>query len=165
MSETRYNIKETESKWQKIWDDAGTFEVTEDPSREKCYVLAMLPYPSGRIHMGHVRNYSLSDVVARYKKMKGYNVLNPMGWDALGLPAENAALERNVHPGTWTYKNIAEMKAQLLSMGLAIDWSREVATCHPQYYKHEQKMFLDISLLQKNIIKKELLIQKKLLDV
>ena len=143
MSETRYNIKETESKWQKIWDDAGTFEVTEDPSREKCYVLAMLPYPSGRIHMGHVRNYSLSDVVARYKKMKGYNVLNPMGWDALGLPAENAALERNVHPGTWTYKNIAEMKAQLLSMGLAIDWSREVATCHPQYYKHEQKMFLD----------------------
>ena len=143
MSETRYNIKETESKWQKIWDDAGTFEVTEDPSREKCYVLAMLPYPSGRIHMGHVRNYSLSDVVARYKKMKGYNVLNPMGWDALGLPAENAALERNVHPGTWTYNNIAEMKAQLLSMGLAIDWSREVATCHPKYYKHEQKMFLD----------------------
>lgn len=143
MSETRYNIKETESKWQKIWDDAGTFEVTEDPSREKCYVLAMLPYPSGRIHMGHVRNYSLSDVVARYKKMKGFNVLNPMGWDALGLPAENAALERNIHPGTWTYSNIAEMKAQLLSMGLAIDWSREVATCHPKYYKHEQKMFLD----------------------
>ena len=143
MSENRYNIKETESKWQKVWNDAGTFEVTEDPSREKCYVLAMLPYPSGRIHMGHVRNYSLSDVVARYKKMKGYNVLNPMGWDALGLPAENAALERSIHPGTWTYSNIEEMKTQLLSMGLAIDWSREIATCHPQYYKHEQKMFLD----------------------
>lgn len=143
MSSTRYNIKETEAKWRKIWAERGTFTVTEDPTREKCYVLAMLPYPSGRIHMGHVRNYSLSDIVARYKKMKGFNVLNPMGWDALGLPAENAALERNVHPETWTYKNIAEMKAQLLSMGLAIDWTREVATCHPEYYRHEQKMFLD----------------------
>lgn len=143
MSATRYNIKETEEKWSKAWAEQGTFEVTEDPSREKCYVLAMLPYPSGRIHMGHVRNYSLSDVVARYKKMKGFNVLNPMGWDALGLPAENAALERNIHPGTWTYNNIKEMKAQLLSMGLAIDWSREVATCHPEYYRHEQQMFLD----------------------
>jgi leucyl-tRNA synthetase len=143
MSEIRYNIKETEAKWQKTWVTNNTFEVTEDPSKEKAYVLAMLPYPSGRIHMGHVRNYSLSDVVARYKKMSGYNVLNPMGWDALGLPAENAALERNIHPGTWTYKNIEEMKTQLLDMGLAIDWTREVATCHPDYYRHEQKMFLD----------------------
>jgi leucyl-tRNA synthetase len=143
QSTTRYNIKETEAKWQKAWADQGTFEVTEDPNREKCYVLAMLPYPSGRIHMGHVRNYSLSDVVARYKKMKGFNVLNPMGWDALGLPAENAALERNIHPATWTYANIEEMKTQLLSMGLAIDWSREIATCDPSYYQHEQKMFLD----------------------
>jgi leucyl-tRNA synthetase len=142
-SPTRYNIKETEAKWSKTWIDQGTFEVTEDSSKPKSYVLAMLPYPSGRIHMGHVRNYSLSDAVARFKKMKGFNVLNPMGWDALGLPAENAALERNIHPGKWTYENIAEMKTQLLSMGLAIDWSREVATCDASYYKHEQKMFLD----------------------
>lgn len=142
-SATRYNIKETEAKWREAWNDQGTFEVVEDSSKPKSYVLAMLPYPSGRIHMGHVRNYSLSDAVARFKKMNGFNVLNPMGWDALGLPAENAALERNTHPGTWTYANIAEMKAQLLSMGLAIDWSREVATCDASYYKHEQKMFLD----------------------
>jgi len=143
MSETRYNIKETEGKWQKRWIDDRTFNVTEDPSKEKCYVLAMLPYPSGRIHMGHVRNYSLSDIVARYKKMKGYNVLNPMGWDAFGLPAENAALERNIHPATWTYKNIDEMREQLQAMGLAIDWEREIATCHPKYYRHQQKLFLD----------------------
>lgn len=143
ISPTRYNIKETEVKWQKEWTDQGTFNVTEDPAKEKCYVLSMLPYPSGRIHMGHVRNYSLSDIIARYKKMQGFNVLNPMGWDALGLPAENAALERNTHPGTWTYANIKEMKEQLLSMGFAIDWDREIATCHPKYYKHEQKMFLD----------------------
>jgi len=139
----RYNIRDTESKWQKIWNDSKSFEVTEDATREKFYVLAMLPYPSGRIHVGHVRNYSLSDVVARYKKAKGFNVLNPMGWDALGLPAENAAMQNNLHPKDWTYDNIAQMKAQLLSMGLAIDWSREVATCDPDYYRHEQKMFID----------------------
>ncbi len=143
MSEERYNIKETEAKWRDVWLTQKSFEVTEDKSKPKSYVLAMLPYPSGRIHVGHVRNYSLSDVVARYKKAKGYNVLNPMGWDALGLPAENAAMERNVHPKDWTYDNIAQMKEQLLSMGLAIDWSREVATCDPSYYKHEQKMFID----------------------
>ncbi|MBU6235625.1 MAG: leucine--tRNA ligase [Alphaproteobacteria bacterium] len=139
----RYNIKETESKWRKIWADKKSFEVTEDTSKPKAYVLAMLPYPSGRIHVGHVRNYTLSDVVARYKRANGYNVLNPMGWDALGLPAENAAMERGTHPADWTYQNIAQMKAQLLSMGLAIDWSREVATCAPEYYKHEQKMFIE----------------------
>lgn len=143
MTNERYNIKETEKKWRDTWTDRKSFEVTEDTSKPKSYVLAMLPYPSGRIHVGHVRNYSLSDVVARYKKAKGFNVLNPMGWDALGLPAENAAMERNTHPKDWTYENIAQMKAQLLSMGLAIDWSREVATCDPSYYKHEQKMFID----------------------
>ena len=142
MSE-RYNIKESEARWRKVWQDKKSFEVSEDPSKQKYYVLAMLPYPSGRIHVGHVRNYTLSDVVARYRKAQGYNVLNPMGWDALGLPAENAAMERKTHPAKWTYGNIAEMKAQLLSMGLAIDWSREVATCDPEYYMHEQKMFLD----------------------
>ena len=143
MTGDRYNIKETEAKWRKVWADKKSFEVTEDTSKPKAYVLAMLPYPSGRIHVGHVRNYTLSDVVARYKRANGYNVLNPMGWDALGLPAENAAMERNVHPSDWTYQNIAQMKAQLLSMGLAIDWSREVTTCGPEYYKHEQKMFIE----------------------
>ena len=144
MSSERYNIKEAESRWQKTWADQKCFEVTEDPSKPKSYVLAMLPYPSGRIHVGHVRNYTLSDVVARYKKARGFNVLNPMGWDAMGLPAENAAIERNVHPAEWTYANIAQMKAQMLTMGLAIDWSREIASCHPNYYKPQQKMFLDL---------------------
>ena len=128
MSE-RYNIKETESKWQNEWAERGTFTVTEDPSKDPYYVLAMLPYPSGRLHMGHVRNYTLSDVVPRYRKAQGYNVLNPMGWDALGLPAENAAIKGNMHPSDWTYANIEEMKQQMFAMGLAFDWSREVATC------------------------------------
>jgi leucyl-tRNA synthetase len=140
---TRYNIKETETKWRDRWAAQKSFEVHEDESKSKYYVLAMLPYPSGRIHIGHVRNYTLSDVVARYRKAQGFNVLNPMGWDALGLPAENAAMERGTHPSDWTYSNIEQMKAQLVSMGLAIDWSREVATCHPKYYKHEQKMFIE----------------------
>jgi leucyl-tRNA synthetase len=146
----RYNIKETENKWQEIWEKRKCFEVTEDQSKEKCYVLAMFPYPSGRIHVGHVRNYTLSDVVARYKKAKGFNVLNPMGWDALGLPAENAAIDNNSHPKDWTYSNIEAMREQLKSMGLAIDWSREVYTCAPEYYRHEQKMFLDF--LDKEIV-------------
>jgi leucyl-tRNA synthetase len=140
---SRYNIRETEEKWRKSWADKKSFEVVEDATKEKFYVLAMLPYPSGRLHMGHVRNYTLSDVVARYRKAKGCNVLNPMGWDALGLPAENAALERGAHPATWTYGNIEAMRGQLKSMGLAIDWSREVTTCDPSYYKHEQKMFIE----------------------
>jgi len=139
----RYNHKMTEAKWQKVWEDRGCFQVHEDPERPKYYVLEMFPYPSGRIHMGHVRNYTLGDVVARYKKARGFNVLHPMGWDAFGLPAENAAIENKVHPGKWTRENIAEMRRQLKSMGLSYDWAREFATCEPEYYRHEQKMFLD----------------------
>ncbi|MEQ9326087.1 MAG: leucine--tRNA ligase, partial [Rhodospirillales bacterium] len=139
----RYNAKETEARWQQAWEDRGVFKVTEDRSRPKYYVLEMFPYPSGRIHMGHVRNYTLGDVVARYKAAQGFNVLHPMGWDAFGLPAENAAIENRSHPADWTRENIAAMRRQLRSMGLSYDWDREVATCEPDYYRHEQKMFLD----------------------
>lgn len=148
MSE-RYNIKVTEEKWQRLWAERGCFQVEEDSEAEKFYVLEMFPYPSGRIHVGHVRNYTLGDVVARYRKAQGYNVLHPMGWDAFGLPAENAAIERGRHPAEWTYENIAVMREQLKSMGLSIDWSREIATCSPDYYKHEQAMFL--KFLEKGI--------------
>lgn len=139
----RYNVKETEARWQSRWAEDGCFEVEADPSRPKYYVLEMFPYPSGRIHMGHVRNYTLGDVVARYKTARGFNVLHPMGWDAFGLPAENAAIERGVHPHKWTHENISAMRDQLKGMGLSYDWRREVATCDPSYYRHEQKMFLD----------------------
>ncbi len=143
MSIERYNAREAESRWQKVWEEQGIFVTRNDDPRAKYYVLEMFPYPSGRIHMGHVRNYAMGDVVARFKRATGCNVLHPMGWDAFGMPAENAAMERKVHPKAWTYQNIAAMKAQLKSMGLSLDWSREIATCDPQYYKHQQKMFLD----------------------
>ncbi len=138
----RYNVAETEAKWRSVWEDRAVFKATVDLSRPKYYVLEMFPYPSGRIHMGHVRNFTLGDVVARYKRAQGFNVLHPMGWDAFGLPAENAAFDAKVHPGDWTRENIKTMRGQLKSMGLAYDWSRELATCEPEYFKHEQKMFI-----------------------
>ena len=139
----RYNAKETESKWQAIWEESRCFTAREEPGRPKYYVLEMFPYPSGRIHMGHVRNYTLGDVVARYKHARGFNVLHPMGWDAFGLPAENAAIENRVHPAKWTRENIATMRDQLKSMGLSLDWRRELSTCEPDYYKQSQRIFLD----------------------
>jgi leucyl-tRNA synthetase len=139
----RYNAKESEKQWQAAWDAKGAFVTPNDWSRKKSYVLEMFPYPSGRIHMGHVRNYTMGDVLARFRRAQGYNVLHPMGWDAFGLPAENAARDKGVNPRTWTYENIDAMRTQLKSIGLAIDWSREFATCDPSYYKHQQALFLD----------------------
>jgi len=140
---SRYNFRTAEAEWQRTWDRLDCFTAREDPARDKYYVLEMFPYPSGRIHMGHLRCYTLGDVVARYKRARGFNVLHPMGWDAFGLPAENAAMEQQVHPAAWTYANIDTMREQLKSMGLALDWSREFATCDPGYYAHEQQLFLD----------------------
>ncbi len=140
---SRYNAREIEPKWQKKWEDAKVFLTEIDRAKPKYYVLEMFPYPSGRIHIGHGRNYVMGDVVARFKRAMGFNVLHPMGWDAFGLPAENAAIEQKIDPAKWTYSNIASMKAQLKLLGLSIDWSREFATCDPAYYKHQQKMFLD----------------------
>ncbi len=142
-SGARYNAQTVERKWQKIWAERDTFRTKDDPAKPKYYVLEMFPYPSGRIHMGHVRNYTLGDLVARYKRACGYDVLYPMGWDAFGTPAENAAIERGIHPASWTKQNIEAMKAPLKRLGFSYDWSREIATCDPDYYRHEQKMFLD----------------------
>jgi leucyl-tRNA synthetase len=140
----RYNPKETEPRWRKAWADADAFRAVIDPARPKYYVLEMFPYPSGRLHMGHVRNYALGDVIARFKRARGFSVLHPMGWDAFGLPAENAAIERGVDPKAWTYENIARMRDELKELGLSIDWSREFATCDLAYYGQQQALFLDL---------------------
>ncbi|NNH58927.1 leucine--tRNA ligase [Rhizobium laguerreae] len=150
MATERYNPRDAEPRWQQKWNEDKVFETDNADPREKYYVLEMFPYPSGRIHMGHVRNYAMGDVVARYKRARGYNVLHPMGWDAFGMPAENAAMERGVHPASWTYQNIASMKAQLKAMGLSLDWSREFATCDVEYYQHQQHLFVDF--LEKGLV-------------
>jgi len=147
---SRYEPQDLELKWQKIWDENGTFECTEDTSKPKYFLMEMFPYPSGRIHMGHVRNYCLGDVLARFRRLQGYNVLHPIGWDAFGLPAENAAIQNNTHPGKWTYSNIAYMRDQLKRMGYAYDWKREIATCRPEYYRWEQEFFL--KCLEKGLV-------------
>ncbi len=144
VDDTRFNHRIADARWQKTWDDRATFAANDASEKPRSYVLEMFPYPSGRIHIGHVRNYTMGDVLARYKRMTGHEVLHPMGWDAFGMPAENAAMENGVHPGTWTRANITNMKTQLKRIGFALDWSRELATCEPEYYGHEQALFLKL---------------------
>jgi len=148
-----YPFKEIESNFQKIWDKNNTFSSKENLNKEKYYVLSMFPYPSGKLHMGHVRNYTIGDVISRFKLMNGFNVLQPMGWDAFGLPAENAAIQNKTAPAEWTYQNINHMRGQLKELGLAVDWEREIATCSVEYYKWEQWLFLQ--LFKKDMIYKK----------
>ena len=153
MSEDNYSHTDIERKVQKHWADNGSFEVTENSDKPKFYCLSMFPYPSGQLHMGHVRTYTLGDVIGRFQRLKGKNVLPPMGWDAFGLPAENAAIKRNIPPAKWTYQNIAHMRAQMKALGFAFDWSREFETCDPQYYKWEQWFFT--RLFRKGLVYKK----------
>ena len=146
----RYNFKKIESDWQRLWERKKTFKTKVDESKKKFYCLEMFPYPSGKIHMGHVRNYTIGDVLARYKTLQGFNVLHPMGWDSFGMPAENAAKENNLDPKKWTEQNISKMKSQLKKLGLSIDWDREISTCSEDYYKHQQRFFLE--LLEKKLV-------------
>jgi len=153
----RYNFKSVEEKWQKFWDKNKSFKSKKDVSKKKFYCLEMFPYPSGKIHMGHVRNYTIGDVIARFKKLQNFNVLHPMGWDSFGMPAENAAIQKKLHPKEWTLENIKAMKNQLKLLGFSIDWDREISTCDDNYYSHQQKFFLD--LLKKGLVyKKESLV-------
>jgi len=149
----RYNFKIIEDKWQSYWEKEKTFSAKIDKNKKKFYCLEMFPYPSGKIHMGHVRNYAIGDVLARYKTLNNFNVLHPMGWDSFGLPAENAAKENNLHPKKWTENNIENMKNQLKLLGLSIDWNREISTCDPNYYKHQQEFFIE--MYKKGLVQKK----------
>ncbi|HSR00321.1 MAG TPA: class I tRNA ligase family protein, partial [Sphingomicrobium sp.] len=144
MTNGRFDPVAADRHWQERWAEERCFAADSDSNKPKTYVLEMFPYPSGRIHMGHVRNYTMGDVIARFRRMQGHEVLHPMGWDAFGMPAENAAMERKIHPGEWTWANIATMRAQLKRLGFALDWEREFATCDPAYYGQEQALFLDL---------------------
>ena len=150
----QYNPQDIESKVQQYWEENKTFKVVEDESKEKYYCLSMFPYPSGRLHMGHVRNYTIGDVVSRFQRLQGKNVMQPMGWDAFGLPAENAAIKNNTAPAKWTYENIDYMRGQLKQLGFSYDWDREIATCHPEYYKWEQWFFT--KLYEKGLVYKKM---------
>ncbi|WP_288345988.1 class I tRNA ligase family protein, partial [uncultured Pseudoalteromonas sp.] len=150
----QYNPQDIESKVQAYWEENQVFKVTEDESKEKYYCLSMFPYPSGRLHMGHVRNYTIGDVVSRFQRLQGKNVMQPMGWDAFGLPAENAAIKNNTAPAKWTYENIDYMRNQLKQLGFGYDWDREIATCHPEYYKWEQWFFT--KLYEKGLVYKKM---------